>query len=181
MSTAELTAVETPLSSTWWIALLEGIAALIVGILLITDTTSTLVTLTIFLGVWWLIGGILDLVKMFIDHTNWGWRLASGILGILAGLIIVRHPLWAAFLLPATVVWGLGLLGIAIGIINIIRVFQGGGWSSGIMGVLSLILGVLVLAGNILATAGLIIGIAAGCAIVAGIVAIIMAFRLRRA
>jgi uncharacterized membrane protein HdeD (DUF308 family) len=174
-------AIETPISSMWWVALLEGIAALIVGILLITDPTSTVVTLTIFLGVWWLIGGIFDLVKMFIDHANWGWRLASGILGIVAGLVIIRHPLWAAILLPTTVVWALGILGIAIGIINIIRVFQGGGWSSAIMGVLSLILGLLLLGSNVLAIAGLIVGIAAGCAIIGGIFAIVMAFRLRKA
>jgi uncharacterized membrane protein HdeD (DUF308 family) len=181
MTTAEY-AIESPVpSSWWWVVLLEGIAALIVGILLITDTTSTLVTLTIFLGVWWLIGGIFDLVRVFMDRTNWGWHLASGILGIVAGLLIVRHPLTAAFLLPATVVWALGFLGIAIGIINIIRAFQGGGWGSAIMGVLSLILGALLLAGNVVTSAGIIVGIAAGCAIVGGIFAIIMSFRLRKA
>src|SRR4029453_3535229 len=97
-TTAEIGA-ETSLPSTlWWVALLQGIAAVIIGILLFTDTTTTLFTLTVFLGVYWLIGGIFDIVSIFINHTNWGWRLASGILGIVAGLVIVRHPWWATVL-----------------------------------------------------------------------------------
>lgn len=165
----------------WWIVLLEGIAAVILGILLITDPGLTLVSLTVFLGVYWLIGGIFDLVRMFMDHSQWGWRLASGLLGILAGLLVVRNPLWAALLVPVTLVWVLAAVGIVIGVLEIVRAFRGSGWSAGIFGLLSLGLGLVLLAGNILATTAILIFAAAGFAIVGGIAAIVFSFFLRKA
>ena len=77
----------------WWILLLEGIALIIIGILLFTDTEQTVFTLIIFLGIWWFIGGLIDLITLFFNREQWGWKLFSGILGIIAGLIIIRHPM----------------------------------------------------------------------------------------
>src|SRR3954451_18068724 len=104
MATAEVTVERTGgvVSSLWWIVLLQGIAAIILGLLLITNPATTLETLIIFLGVWWLIGGVFDLVRLFVDRTQWGWKLASGIIGILAGLAIIRHPMWASVIVPAS-------------------------------------------------------------------------------
>ena len=78
----------------WWVVLLQGIAAIVIGILLFTDPAPTLVTLTLFLGVYWFIGGIFSLVRVFTDGSDWGWHLIAGLLGILAGLAIVRNPMW---------------------------------------------------------------------------------------
>ena len=161
--------------------MLEGIAAAIIGVLLITNTAVTLVTLSVFLGVYWLISGIFDIVRMFMDHSQWGWKLASGLLGILAGLIVIGNPLWAAVLVPATIVWVLAALGIVVGILQIVHGFRGGGWSTGLFGVISLGLGLLLLAGNILVTAALLVFAAAGFAIVGGIAAIVYSFYLRTA
>ena len=47
----------------WWLLLLEGIAAIIVGILLFTSTEKTLVVLVQFIGLYWLIRGIFDIVS----------------------------------------------------------------------------------------------------------------------
>jgi uncharacterized membrane protein HdeD (DUF308 family) len=168
-------------SSEWWLVLLQGIASLLIGILLITDPSATLVTLAVFLGIYWFISGIFDLVRIFIDHTNWGWRLFSGILGILAGLVIIRHPLWASLLVPATLVWVLGIIGIIIGAVSVLLGFQGGGWGAGIMGAISIIFGILLLAASPLVTIPILVFLAAGWAIVAGIFEIIFSFRLRRA
>jgi len=57
----------------WWLVLLEGFAGLILGLLLLTNTARTLFTLALFLGIYWFIGGLLDLVMMFIDRRHWGW------------------------------------------------------------------------------------------------------------
>src|SRR5215813_10851264 len=151
MATPELaTARAAPVPpSAWWVFLLEGIAALVIGILLITDTEQTVFTLVLFLGIWWFIGGIIDLISLFIDHTHWGWKLFSGILGIIAGLIIIRHPLWASVIVPATLVWVLGFFGILIGVMALARAFQGAGWGPGILGVISIVLGLILLGANV--------------------------------
>jgi uncharacterized membrane protein HdeD (DUF308 family) len=163
----------------WWVVLLQGIAAIIIGVLMFTDTVDALVTLTIFLGVYWFIGGIFDLVRMFMDHTNWGWKLASGILGIIAGLIVIRHPLWTAVLLPATLVWILGFLGLIIGVMGVFQAFRGAGWGTGILGVLSVLLGLVLLFGNTFLAAVVLVYMAAGLAIVGGIAAIFLSFQIK--
>ncbi len=115
----------------WWLVLLEGIAGLILGILLLTDTARTLFTLVLFLGIYWFVGGVFDLVMMFVDRRQWGWKLFSGLLGIVAGLVVVRDPLWAAAIIPATLIWLLAAAGVVIGIVSILRAFTGGGWGWG--------------------------------------------------
>jgi uncharacterized membrane protein HdeD (DUF308 family) len=181
MATAEA-AIDAPmLASRWWILLLEGIAAIIIGILLFTDTEQTVFTLVLFLGIWWFIGGIIDLIMLFFDRRKWGWRLVSGILGIIAGLVIIRHPMWAAVLVPATLAWILGFVGIIIGVMALIQAFQGAGWGAGILGVISIVLGIILLGANIGVAVGTIIYAAAIWAIIGGIIAVVMAFRVRSA
>ncbi|HEY1291760.1 MAG TPA: DUF308 domain-containing protein [Chloroflexota bacterium] len=185
MTTAEAaeTSDEAPLvpSSYWWVVLLQGIAAVVIGILLFTDPASTLVTLTLFLGVYWFIHGILELVHMFGAASNWGWHLIGGLIGVLCGLAIVRNPLWATVLIPATLVWLLGVAGIVMGIISLIEAFRGGGWGPGVLGVLSIILGLVLLFGNTLIAATVLVLTIAGIAVIGGIVAIIMSFQIKRA
>lgn len=168
----------SPLAVPWWLLLLEGIAGLLIGILLLTQTGATLYTLVVFLGVYWLVTGILDLVMLFVDRTQWGWKLFSGIVGILAGLVIVRNPLWASVLIPATLVWLLGFMGIAIGAVMIVRAFMGGGWAAAILGVISLLLGGLLLFNTVFSTVVLIYAVAIW-AIIGGIFAIVGSFMVR--
>jgi uncharacterized membrane protein HdeD (DUF308 family) len=180
MATAEVAVVDVQ-PNRWWILLIEGIAAIIIGILLFTDTEQTVFTLTLFLGIWWFIGGIIDLITLFFDRTAWGWRLFSGILGIIAGLIIIRHPAWASLLVPATLAWLLGIFGVVIGIMALIRAFQGEGWGVGILGVISIVLGLWLFTAGLGVQIATIIYGAAIWAIIMGIVAVVMAFRVRSA
>ena len=88
-----MTATSPHHSSIWWFFLLEGIAGIILGILLLTDPGATILVLVTFLGFYWLIMGILALVRMFIDRSvPWFWELLIGIIGILAGILVLRHP-----------------------------------------------------------------------------------------
>ena len=53
------TAARMDQSNIWWVFLLEGIAALIFGALLLTDPAATLVALAVFLGFYLLFVGVL--------------------------------------------------------------------------------------------------------------------------
>jgi uncharacterized membrane protein HdeD (DUF308 family) len=163
------------------LVLLEGISLVLIGILLFTDTDQTVFTLVLFIGIWWFITGIMDLVSLFMDRTQWGWKLASGILGIIAGLAIVRHPYWAALLVPATLVWVVGFIGIVVGVMAIIRAFQGAGWGTGILGIISIILGVVAFSANLGVAVPVAIYATAIWALIGGVLAIVYAFRLRAA
>jgi uncharacterized membrane protein HdeD (DUF308 family) len=162
------------------LVLLEGIALVILGLLLLTDPAATTFVLIQFLGIYWLIKGIFELVSMFIDHRQWGWKLFSGILGIIAGIIILQHPLWSAILVPATLVWLLGFFGIVMGCISLFQAFKGAGWGVGVLGVLSIIFGLYLLANTLISTLSLpwVVGI---FALIGGVVAIWNSFKVRGA
>ena len=162
----------------WWLVLVQGIAGVVIGLLLVTQPSLTILTLVVFLGVYWLIGGVVDLVSIFVDHTNWGWRLFTAVLGILAGLVIVRNPLWAGIAVPSTLVWFLGIIGVIVGGVRIIRALTGAGWGEGILGALSIVLGIILLA-RPLFSLGILAYLAGFWAIVGGVAAIVGAFWLR--
>jgi uncharacterized membrane protein HdeD (DUF308 family) len=169
----------TPVRFPWWLVLLEGIAAIVIGILLLTNTVDTLFTLILFLGVYWLVSGILQLVGLFIDQRMWPWRLVSGVLGVVAGLLIVRHPVWAVYVVPTTLVWVLAAFGVVIGLSDILRGVAGAGWAAFLFGVLSLLLGVLLFVRPDLGLV-LVIWLASAFLIADGAMAIGLAFALRR-
>jgi uncharacterized membrane protein HdeD (DUF308 family) len=162
----------------WWLILIEGIALLILGFLLLTSPVSTAIILVQVVGIYWFVAGIFKIVSIFIDSSGWGWNLVSGILGILAGLIVIRHALLAPLVVGATLVLILGIQGLVFGVIGLVQAFRGGGWGAGIMGVVSILFGVLFLANVWGFTLSLpwALGI---LAIVGGILAIIAAFQAR--
>ena len=127
-------------SDVWWIFLLEGIAAIIFGVLLITNPAATLVALVVFLGFYWLFVGVLELVRMFVDRSvPWYWSLLIGVLGIVAGIIVLNHPMFAAVVLPTAIVVWLGILGLVIGVFAMIGGFTGGGVGSFIFGLVNFV------------------------------------------
>ena len=174
----ESVAVEPHSGVPWWLVLIEGIAAILMGVLLVTRPGLGTVVLVQLLGLYWLISGIFSIIAIFIDSSMWGWKLFAGVLGILAGMLIIQHPFWSALLVPATLVIVLGIWGLLIGVIEIIQAFQGAGWGRGVLGVLSIIFGLFLLGNSFLAALSLplVVGI---FAIVGGALAIFGSFRIR--
>jgi uncharacterized membrane protein HdeD (DUF308 family) len=122
--------------------------------------------------------GIFDLVRMFTDPAGWGWKLFSGIIGILAGLVLIRHPLWSAAIGTSILVWVVGILGLIMGVVWIIRGIAGGGWGMAIAGVLGILLGLLLLF-HTATTVTVLIYTAGVLLVVGGIVEILGAIMLR--
>lgn len=159
--------------------MLQGILNIVIGFLLLTNTGATLTVLVLILGIYWLIIGIVDLVTLFFDRTDWGWKLFTGILGVIAGLVIINHPLWSAALVPTTVALILGIQGLIIGAIAVYRSFKGAGIGSAILGIISILFGLLILNRPLLSAAALVwfLGI---IGIVGGVASIILAFQRRK-
>jgi uncharacterized membrane protein HdeD (DUF308 family) len=104
--------------------------------------------------------------------------LLSGILGIVAGLAILNHPLWSTVLVPSVLVIFLGVEGILIGLLGIAQAIGGAGWRAALLGALSVVLGALLLASPLMA-ASVFVSIIAVVAVVGGLVAIAGAVTLR--
>src|SRR3974377_266259 len=122
----------------WWLTLIGGILAIVVGALLLWGNLVTQVKtyflLVEVLGIWWLVDGIFDIVSLFVDRTAWGWKLFIGIVSIIAGGYILMYPGLVGLALPQLFVLLLGIWGVVKGIVLLFLAFQGGGWPAGIMG-----------------------------------------------
>ena len=173
---------------TWWVPLLQGVAALIIGLLLFARPGATLVALTMFLGAYWLVGGLFDIVGAVSrrdSDTHWVLALLSGILGVVVGFLLLGQPILGAIATSLVMVSLLAIGAILSGIFDIawaVRVrnqIQGEGWII-LLGVLSVLLGLMLLASPLLSAAALV-QFAAILAVVGGIALIITAFRLRSA
>jgi uncharacterized membrane protein HdeD (DUF308 family) len=170
-----------PLHMPWWIPLIQGIAAVILGILLWTNPAQTATTIVMFLAIYWIVAGVMELLRLFVDRSRWVWKVLSGVIGILAGWALLNlGNVQAAMLFGWTVVILLAIQGIIMGIVELIEAFQGGGWGPGIMGGLSILFGILLWTNSLAATV-MLPWVIAIFMIVGGILAIVMAFRLRGA
>ena len=139
-------------------------------------------SLVTFLGIWWMVQGIFDIIAIFVDHSMWGWKLFIGIISLAAGFYIVSYPIASAIALPKIFVLVLGIWGLMYGFILLFMAFQGGGWGAGILGVLGIIFGIALMANYYVAGMGLsMLWTAAVFAFVGGIVMIFQAFRQRSA
>jgi uncharacterized membrane protein HdeD (DUF308 family) len=172
-------ALQPQQSSIWWVFLLQGLAGIVLGLMLLTEPGATMVALTTLLGFYWLIIGVLALVQVFVDRsTPWIWSLLSGIVGILAGLFVLRHPLIAALTVPTILVVILGVQGLVMGVIEIIGGFKGGGVGSFVLGAVNVLVGLLLLGSPVAAALAvpLVFGV---LLLIQGVASIVLAFRVR--
>ncbi len=170
----------------WWLTLIMGITVLVLGAILLwapaKDKVDAYQFIIAFLGFYWLIGGIMEIVSLFVDRTAWGWKLFMGIVSIIAGGYVLMYPVAAGVALPRIFVLMLGLWGLMQGIILLFMAFKGGGWGAGIMGVVAIIFGLILMGayGN-LGSGLVMVWTAAIWGVIGGIVLIVQAFRQRKA
>jgi uncharacterized membrane protein HdeD (DUF308 family) len=133
----------------WWLFLLQGMAGIVSGLMLITAPEVTTVTLVSFVGLYWLIMGVLALVRVFVDQSvPWLWSLLTGLIGIPGGIFFSRHPLLAGLTVPTVVVF-VGAQGLIMGAIEIVSGFLGGGIKSFLPGVIYLLAALFLLSSPI--------------------------------
>jgi uncharacterized membrane protein HdeD (DUF308 family) len=163
----------------WWLGVIEGVVLIGLGLLALSAPGTTTAVLVQVLGLYWLIGGILGLVSLIANRSGWVLRLIASVLGIIAGVAIVQHPLWSTVLLPATLVVFVGAVGAVKGFLDLIHGISDRSWSTSLLGLAGIVLGLILLANPLLGAAVLpfIIG---AVALVGGIAALFMAWGERR-
>ncbi len=170
------------LSEFWWVFFLQGILTFVIGILLVFAPAMTVTSITLFLGIYWLMLGIISFFEIFMKSSrgHWVWLLLYGILGVAAGLIVMRHPLWSAALVLTLIVLILGIEGIIMGLINIIRGFMGDGAGAFVVGIVNIIIGGVLLANPYIAASliPIVLGI---IMVIGGISGIGLSFSLKPA
>ena len=162
----------------WWLILIEGVALVVLGLLWLSNPKATTLVVMQLVGLYWLIAGIFKLISIFLDHSMWGWKLFAGILGIIAGILVLQNPLWSSVIVGATLIIVLGIQGLIYGGIGIWQAFKGAGWGTGILGVISVIFGIILLT-TIKASPFALPWVLGIFSLISGIAAIVIAFRQR--
>ena len=174
--------VKETLASYWWMPLVRGILLVLFGIIMIVNPSSTLLGLIWLLGIYWIVDGGFSIFEGLRGHTEKSrvWMIVSGIFAILAGIIILINPVLAGLAGGAFISTLIGIAVVANGLM-LIFVGRDGEWTwwGLIMGILYVIFGILIFA-NPLATIATLVWLFAFWTLVAGVIAIIMAFRLRK-
>ena len=109
-------------SGTRWLIAFLGVVSVIVGILFLRRTNETVATLAFLIGLFWVIGGIIEFFTAYSDHGSPArvWRIAMGVLAFAAGLITLVWP--GVTLTVLAVIMGIWL--IVYGLLEIALSFQ---------------------------------------------------------
>lgn len=158
--------------------LLGGVTALIFGVVLLIRGDDALSLLVLILGLWWLIQGVFMVFAVFVDREDAGWKLAIGLLGVVAGILVLNNPNEATDLFKGAFGVVLGIIGILVGISAIVGSFRGGGFGSLVFGVVSGLIGLLILF-NAQFTSNLLITLFAVLLLIDGVAGIYMAIKYR--
>ncbi len=174
------------LAERWWILLLEGIATVVLGILLLTNPRATLIAFSLVLGVWWLFTGTLDIIAAFAGRhgsRSWFWTLLGGIVSVVVGAFLLFEPLTGAAVLPVAYTL---LFAVGASVSGLFRVMaavtmrnevSGEGWII-LWGAMAIVLGLWMLT-SLKAASAVMVYIVAIFAIVGGVITVFNAFRLR--
>ncbi len=136
-------------SESWWQYLVLGIVSVIFGIVALVWPGKTLATVIVIFGLFALVMGVITSISALARAGSgrpWGGTLATGVLGILAGLFILRWPGVTALVILITI----GIWAIATGVIELVGAFAehdeiAHAWLLAIGGVISVLFGVAML------------------------------------
>ncbi len=177
--------MRTMLVKNWWVLALRGVISIIFGILVLLFPLLAIETFVLLFGAYALVNGIFTLIAAIRnrEQPRWWVLLLEGILGIVAGVLVLANPLFAFMTLPLFVLYIVAFWAIFTGVAEIIAAIQlrkeiEGEFWLGLSGLLSVIFGVLLIinpGGGILALLALV----AIYAIIFGVITLVLAFRLR--
>lgn len=104
----------------WWVSILIGLLALALGIWFIFTPLTTLVALAIVFAAAFLVSGIFEIIFAISNKSvlrGWGWTLASGIIDLIFGFILIAMPIdvltllltyFVAFWVMFQSIWAIG-------------------------------------------------------------------------
>ena len=169
----------------WWLNLIRGIVALIVGIMILGWPSVGGSLFVNFLAVFWVTSGVMSLQWGLSVHQRRGLWLVAGIVGTVVGVALLLRFVYQRYLDPAQAVRILGALALFVGLINIFGGFRTPDMtreqSMGrlLLGLFEVGLGVLLIILDALGPVSKLL--AGGWAFIGGMVLIVQAFQMRKA
>jgi uncharacterized membrane protein HdeD (DUF308 family) len=103
----------------WWLNLVRGIVALIVGILIFGWPGIATRIFVNFMAIFWLASGLMSLQWGFSTRQKNGLWLVAGVVGIIIGSAILLRYFYQRYIDPAVALRILGALALFMGLINV--------------------------------------------------------------
>jgi uncharacterized membrane protein HdeD (DUF308 family) len=163
----------------WWLFLLWGILTLLIGLSFLIIPGITMEVFIIFLGAYWLVGGLFMMGCLVADRANMGMKILLAVINIIAGALILLYPLFSTIFALVFFVVFLGFWACFIGAVHLYHGFTAKDAGNGVLGVISLVFGILLLANPLLAAA-LLPFVAGGFCIVSGLATVYVAFMAKK-
>lgn len=173
---------ELIMSQKWWTLGLQGLAALLFGVMTLSWPGLTLDVLIIFFGAFALLDGLFALVAVF-THEGQGHRIMlilQGLSGVIVGIIVFAYPIVTLqVLLLLIIAWTL-----ITGLFKITGAFQQpagaeGKWLLGLSGLLSVAIAIMLFGLPEIVAMVVIVWLIGFYAIIAGITLLALGFMLR--
>ncbi len=85
----------------FWLQLVSVVLAIVIGVIFVRNPGQALLTLTLLLIVFFMVEGISKIIFSLTirPFPNWGWVLASGVVGIVLAIYLWNSPVTAAWFL----------------------------------------------------------------------------------
>lgn len=107
----------------WWLILLRGIALFILGVLLVADPSVAVLVLVKFLGGYFLVDGMLTILKFVIGRAQMKTRrtgLLIGTIEFMTGILIFCQPMYSTIITIHILVYGVAIMAITFGVLGIL-------------------------------------------------------------
>ncbi len=108
----------------WWVAILTGAISVAAGIIVLAKPSNSLATLAVVFGIFVLLDGIMELIGAVSGGSaNRGMLAVVGVISVIAGILLIRHPLGGV----RAVALIIGIWLVAAGVVRFIAAFDGEG------------------------------------------------------
>lgn len=105
----------------WWLFGVIGVVSLIAGVILITEPSHSLNALAVIFGIFLLFDGIVAIISALGDVSNSrAMHSVIGVLGVVVGIILIRHPEHAVSAVGLII----GLWLVAAGLVRLLLAFR---------------------------------------------------------
>ena len=126
----------------WWLLLVVGIASAVAGVILVTKPSNSLATLAVIVGIFLLLDGIVELVSSLGRPAEGrAMALIVGLLGVIIGIILIRHPTHAVTAIGLLI----GIWLVAAGVLRLLRAFAfGANLLQAVIAVIEIVVGIVI-------------------------------------
>lgn len=102
----------------WWLFLVMAVASLVAGVIVVAKPSHSLAVLAVVVGIFMVVDGIVELVSSFRrEQGNRALAAILGVLGIVIGIILIRHPTHAVNAVGLVI----GIWLVAAGVVRLVR------------------------------------------------------------